>query len=192
MTATRREAILAHLARHPDLTAHELVRVIGAASGITGLLRDMEAKGQVVSRLERRVGHTRPVRLWRVAPPGTVPPPVPPVPAAVLNHRRERDRITTAARRARSRDTCLGPPPLPAAACRTADPDLFFPETAAAEAEAVAICAGCPVRVACYARAVQSGERYGIWGGVNLEREPRPRAAAVGGSQPDKRRPLES
>ena len=72
---TRREAILACLTEHPDLTAYELRRVIGAASHITDLLRAMEAKAQVVSRTERRPGQGRPVHLWRVAPPGTVPPP---------------------------------------------------------------------------------------------------------------------
>jgi DNA-binding transcriptional ArsR family regulator len=43
--ATRRARILAHLAGHPDLTAHELARLIGTASTVTDLLRDMQLKG---------------------------------------------------------------------------------------------------------------------------------------------------
>lgn len=30
------------------------------------------------------------------------------------------------------------------------------------------VCAGCPVRAQCYTRAVENGERWGIWGGVNF------------------------
>lgn len=170
---TRRTAILAHLADHPDLTASELSRVIGAASTFTDLLKDMEAKAQLVSLTVRRPGQAGLVRLWRLAPPGTVPPPRPPVPAEVLARRRECDRITRAARRARLRQVVPLPPAplLPGAACLGADPGLFFPEPGDADAcaRAAAICAGCPVRAACYARAVRNGERWGIWGGVSFE-----------------------
>jgi Transcription factor WhiB len=169
---TRRSRILAHLARHPDLTAHELARLIGTASTLTDLLRDMQLKGQVTARAEWRPQQGRPVRLWRLAPPGAVPPPRPPQPAEVVARRRERDRRATAARRARLRAPVRQPAAiaLPGAACRSADPVLFFPEPGdtAAEAQALAVCAGCPVRARCYARAVQNGERWGIWGGVNF------------------------
>jgi DNA-binding transcriptional ArsR family regulator len=170
--ATRRARILAHLAGHPDLTAHELARLIGTASTVTDLLRDMQLKGQVIARTERRPQQGRPVHLWRLAPPGTIPPPRPSQPAEIVARRRERHRRATAARRGRMR----APVPQPAAislhgaACRTADPALFFPEPGdtGAEAQALAVCAGCPVRAQCYARAVQNGERWGIWGGVNF------------------------
>ena len=54
------------------------------------------------------------------------------------------------------------------AACRHADPDLFFPpvgdsQTAAA---AVAVCRGCPVIDACLRDALATGERHGIRGGL--------------------------
>jgi hypothetical protein len=112
------------------------------------------------------------VHLWCLAPPGTIPPPRPSQPAEIVARRRERHRRAAAARRARTRT----PVPQPAAislhsaACRTADPALFFPEPGdtGAEAQALAVCAGCPVRAQCYARAVQNGERWGIWGGVNF------------------------
>jgi DNA-binding transcriptional ArsR family regulator len=169
---TRRARILAHLADHPDLTAHELARLIGTASTVTDLLRDMQLKGQVIARTERRPQQGRPVRLWRLAPPGTVPPPRPPQAAEIVARRRERDRRATAARRARMRAPVRQPAAiaLPGAACRTADPALFFPEPGdtGAEAQAQAVCVGCPVRAQCYAQAVENGERWGIWGGVNF------------------------
>jgi len=175
---TRREAILACLADHPDLTAYELRRVIGAASHITDLLRAMEAKAQVVSRTERRPGQGRPVHLWRVAPPGTVPPPRTSEAAEIVARKRERDRIATAARRARAR-AAVSPPAaavsLRGAACAGADPHLFFPPEAegpkayqARMAEASAICAGCPARTACYAAAVARSEPWGVWGGTDF------------------------
>ena len=170
---SRRSRILARLADKPDLTAHELARLIGTPSTVSDLLRDMQLKGQVVARTERRPHQGRPVHLWRVAPPGTVPPPRASEAAEIVARRRERDRRAAAARRARMRGPVPQPAaiPLPGAACRTADPALFFPEPGDAETEAraVAICAGCPVRAACYERAVQNGERSGIWGGVNFE-----------------------
>lgn len=170
--STHRARILAHLADHPDLTAHELARIIGSASTVTDLLRDMQFKGQVVARTEWRLQQGRQVHLWRVAPPGTVPPPRPSEPAEIVARRRERERLATAARRARMRAPVPRPAAiaLPGAACRTADPDLFFPDPGdtGAEAQALAVCAGCPVRAQCYARAVENGERWGIWGGVNF------------------------
>lgn len=61
------------------------------------------------------------------------------------------------------------------AACRGLDPDLFFsldtfetkPDRDDREIQAKAVCAGCPVRVECLEYALQAGERYGIWGGLD-------------------------
>jgi hypothetical protein len=180
---THREAILVYLAGHVNLTAYELARAIGvAAPTVAVLLWYMEADAQVVSRLGRRLGQGREVRLWRVAPPGTLPPPRTSPAAEFVERRRNRDRITTAAQRARTRVPSVGTGTLPSAACLGADPDLFFPEkddhTTIAAAQA--ICAGCPVRAACYARAVRNGERFGIWGGVHLENAPRQLPVVVG------------
>ena len=112
---TRRARILAHLACDPDLTAHELARIIGTAATVTDLLRDMQLKGQVVALelAEWRPQQGRPVHLWRLAPPGTVPPPRSSEPAEIVARRRERDRRATAARRARMR----APVPQPAGHC---------------------------------------------------------------------------
>jgi WhiB family redox-sensing transcriptional regulator len=52
------------------------------------------------------------------------------------------------------------------ALCRQVDPDLFFPDQEKATTQqAVAICVRCPVRDECLARALDQGERFGVWGG---------------------------
>lgn len=65
------------------------------------------------------------------------------------------------------------------ASCRGHDATLFFPPAVAEskeekdvrEAQAKAICRGCPVRAECLDFAVANREPYGIWGGTNeLER----------------------
>lgn len=62
-------------------------------------------------------------------------------------------------------------------ACRAESPSLFFApdhesphQRRLRESAAKAICSKCPVRTACRAYAVQTGELYGIWGGTT-ERE---------------------
>jgi len=62
-----------------------------------------------------------------------------------------------------------------AAACRFADPDLFFPVSDFGKglgqtAEAKAICAECQVRRQCLAFAPRTRQVHGIWGGLT-ERE---------------------
>lgn len=61
------------------------------------------------------------------------------------------------------------------AACRSADPDLFFPVSESGRsleqvAAAKAVCSGCQVRRECLAFALAAGEVHGIWGGRS-ERE---------------------
>ena len=58
-----------------------------------------------------------------------------------------------------------------AAACRSADPDLFFPISDSGPAleqaaQAKAICATCRVRRECLAFALRTGQVHGIWGGT--------------------------
>ena len=60
----------------------------------------------------------------------------------------------------------------PDAACRSTDPDLFFPERGASTKEAKAVCRGCVVREDCLEYALANGEKFGIWGGLS-ERERR-------------------
>jgi WhiB family transcriptional regulator, redox-sensing transcriptional regulator len=57
------------------------------------------------------------------------------------------------------------------AACRGADPELFFPDddirfTRARVKMAKIICRSCPVSVTCLSWALTSGEEGGIWGGL--------------------------
>ena len=58
------------------------------------------------------------------------------------------------------------------AACRGADPDIFYPSSDEEAEEAKAICATCPVRQACLEHALANRERDGVWGGAT-ERERR-------------------
>lgn len=53
------------------------------------------------------------------------------------------------------------------AGCRGLNADLFFPGPDADPAPAKAICSACPVRVACLSFALDQGERFGIWGGLD-------------------------
>jgi WhiB family transcriptional regulator, redox-sensing transcriptional regulator len=74
-------------------------------------------------------------------------------------------------------------------ACRSADPDLFFPIASTGPtdkqiARAKTVCAGCPVRHECLEFALSHEQTYGIWGGTTVEerqrdRRRRRRAAAV-------------
>jgi WhiB family redox-sensing transcriptional regulator len=63
------------------------------------------------------------------------------------------------------------------AACRDEDPDLFFPAGTFGAAgrlqvsQAKAVCRRCPVADGCLTRALESGEGFGVWGGLDeLER----------------------
>jgi WhiB family redox-sensing transcriptional regulator len=59
------------------------------------------------------------------------------------------------------------------AACGGVDSALFFPEADDDPGlEAKAVCAACPVRVACLDHALRNGEKAGVWGGTT-ERERR-------------------
>jgi WhiB family transcriptional regulator, redox-sensing transcriptional regulator len=61
-----------------------------------------------------------------------------------------------------------------AAACRSADPELFFPVSDAGKSleqviEAKGICAGCLVPRECLSFALRTHQAYGIWGGTTEE-----------------------
>src|SRR5260370_18126039 len=79
-----------------------------------------------------------------------------------------------------------------AAACRSADQDLFFPIAATGPAarqiaRAKTICAGCGVRREWPEFALTHEQKYGIWGGATPagpHRDPRRRAGAGGGAAP--------
>jgi WhiB family redox-sensing transcriptional regulator len=76
---------------------------------------------------------------------------------------------------------------LDAGACRTEDPELFFPITAsgpsARQIEAAkAVCHRCDVQDQCLHYALESHQSYGVWGGTSEEERghmslPRPAAS---------------
>lgn len=53
------------------------------------------------------------------------------------------------------------------AACRDADPEMFFSNDDAQQEAAMAMCAACPVRTECLEHALSTRESYGIWGGTD-------------------------
>jgi WhiB family redox-sensing transcriptional regulator len=62
----------------------------------------------------------------------------------------------------------------PLAACRHADPDLFFPVSGSGLSldqvtQAKAICGRCPVRRQCLAFALDTRQDHGVWGGTSEE-----------------------
>ena len=185
---TRRARVLAHLAVHPGLTAGELARALGQGNSLYDLLYDMRRKGHLVTAQQWRAQQARHVSLWYAAPPGTVPA----LPAERAEHQRRRDREAQRRRRARARaaaEAAAVPVPAsslpPGAACKGADPALFFgaegetPEERQAREEAArAICARCPVRSPCYDLAIAVGDRWGIFGGLNPEERQSRRSTA--------------
>lgn len=56
--------------------------------------------------------------------------------------------------------------------CKGVDPDLFFPERGASTRESKGVCKGCTVRDDCLEYALDTGQKFGIWGGLS-ERERR-------------------
>lgn len=58
------------------------------------------------------------------------------------------------------------------AACREEQSMRFFPENRDEEREALKVCSTCPVVEDCLDHAIESNERFGIWGGTT-ERERR-------------------
>ncbi|MBT1162801.1 WhiB family transcriptional regulator [Bifidobacterium sp. SO1] len=57
------------------------------------------------------------------------------------------------------------------AKCLNADPDMFYPmpNDWKTIVEAKLICASCPVSAECLEQALDGGEQYGIWGGLDPE-----------------------
>lgn len=58
------------------------------------------------------------------------------------------------------------------ARCIGMDFDLFFPARGASTFEAKAVCEGCAVRAECLEFALETDQKFGIWGGTS-ERERR-------------------
>jgi WhiB family redox-sensing transcriptional regulator len=72
---------------------------------------------------------------------------------------------------AAARPECERPDWRGEAACRDADPELFFPDGDIRSGQAQVktaklICRGCPVSATCLNWALASGQEAGIWGGL--------------------------
>ena len=55
------------------------------------------------------------------------------------------------------------------AACRDLSSSVFFPERGQSTRKAKQVCRGCEVRTECLAFALESRQKYGIWGGLTGE-----------------------
>ncbi|MEN3263661.1 WhiB family transcriptional regulator [Pseudonocardia sp.] len=71
------------------------------------------------------------------------------------------------------------------AACRTEEPELFFPIGTTGPAlgqiaEAKSVCRGCPVVSECLSWALESGQNSGVWGGMSEDERRRLQQDASG------------
>lgn len=53
------------------------------------------------------------------------------------------------------------------ALCTQTDPEAFFPEQGEATIPATKVCASCDVKEQCLAYALETDQRFGVWGGLN-------------------------
>ena len=200
-----RPRILAQLAERPGQTSYELAAALGYGKPdshrIDEIVRRLWNDGALVAGTVYRPGMGRRARIYYIAPPGTRPRLT-----AETPERAERRRASNRASKARARARTAGKPrgaphlTVPAAAsigrdseraaCRDADPDLFFgpgrewPKARAVRvAKARAYCFACPIRLACLEVARANREAYGVWGAVDFETERDQRAAQA--TRPD-------
>lgn len=69
----------------------------------------------------------------------------------------------------------------PAAACRELPADWFHPERGESTREAKAVCATCAVRIDCLRWAINTYQRFGVWGGASERERRRIRQRLTGG-----------
>ncbi|WP_374462010.1 WhiB family transcriptional regulator [Microtetraspora sp. AC03309] len=53
------------------------------------------------------------------------------------------------------------------ALCAQTDPEMWFPEKGASNADAKRVCRSCEVRAECLEYALANEEPYGVWGGLS-------------------------
>jgi WhiB family redox-sensing transcriptional regulator len=63
--------------------------------------------------------------------------------------------------------------------CAQTDPEAFFPEKGGSTREAKRVCRSCEVKAECLDYALESDERFGIWGGMSERERRRLKRAAV-------------
>ena len=170
-----RPAILAEVTVRPGQTSYEVAGRLGFHKQdrirVAGIIARMWRGGVLTTGTTFRPRQGRPVRTFYPAPaPASPPLPEPQKPA------------TARRRPVLSRLRLVGPvmssAELAEAACRNADPALFFSRESEPErdrvrrvAQAREVCFGCPVRVACLNSATARRELWGFWGGTDFETE---------------------
>lgn len=186
-----RPAILAEVAVRPGQTAYEIAAALGYRKQdrirVAGIIARMWRGGVLTTGTTFRPRQGRPVRTFHPAPaPASSPQPrkpaAPPRRPGVV--------------RLRSAGPVMSADETAAAACRRADPALFFGgdgepgrDRASRVARAREVCFGCPVRAACLASATARRELWGVWGAVDFETERALRGAQAtrsGVSAPDR------
>jgi WhiB family transcriptional regulator, redox-sensing transcriptional regulator len=65
------------------------------------------------------------------------------------------------------------------ALCAETDPEAFFPEKGGSTREAKRVCGSCEVRAECLEYALESDEKFGIWGGLSERERRRVKRAAT-------------
>ena len=71
--------------------------------------------------------------------------------------------------------------------CAQTDPDAFHPDQNTPVKPAKAVCAGCPVLAECRSYALETDQRFGVWGGLSARQRQRirSRAARTDSTRPD-------
>src|SRR5512135_646840 len=197
-----RPRILARIAERPGQTAYELAAALGYGKPdsrrIAEIVQRLWNDGALVAGTAFRPALGRQARIYYIAPPGTRPRLTAETPEQA-ERRRASNRGSNGASKARTRARAAGKTVRPGpdrrltvlrpaaaslgrdserAACRDADPDLFFgpgsewPKARAARVtRARAYCFACPIRLACLEVARANRETYGVWGAVDFETE---------------------
>ena len=198
-SGTRLAMVMEHPPDHPGLTAGEIARALGLRRPMLDTMRGLARRPQVVAvaawirtraspapALAGRPARRRTAAAVARGPAGRRAP----TRARPVGHRARRARarglhVEPGAEPPSLRDRPAAAADLGGAACRTEDPEPFFPpederpaDREARVARAMAVCHGCPVQARCYAAAVANGERWGIWGGVDFTRTRRQRRAS--------------
>jgi WhiB family redox-sensing transcriptional regulator len=56
-----------------------------------------------------------------------------------------------------------------AGVCAQTDPEAFHPDKSGTVEPAKAVCAVCPVRERCLSYALETNQRFGVWGGTSAQ-----------------------
>lgn len=63
--------------------------------------------------------------------------------------------------------------------CAQTDPEAFYPDKSGSAERAIAVCVGCPVREQCLSYALETNQRFGVWGGMSARKRHALRLASV-------------